>query len=334
MKGAFVRILVLAVATFQGIIAAPTRFELSVAAKSSNQTDPARTSLPSPLPAADQSAEKTFMKKNGLLPPNVKTKYGMAMNATSGPPASPKPMMLSSNFGPNSAVVKDLEFYTSLAAATYCNDVQSKKWTCKQCKVVPDGKLVLSFATAKYDTVGYVLQSVSRKAIYIAFRGTNSIESVIADIQFTLTPYPPVPGAKIHRGFLESFEESKDLLLSHASKLLTDHHDYTFYLVGHSLGGALAVLEALDLYQRDKRFTPANLKVYTYGNPTFAYYATGTGINVKRVVHERDVVPHLPPEFLGYLLFWNQHWSLFIKTGLAKAQDKDFSTARSDLLQD
>lgn len=220
MKRAFVRILVLAVATFQGIIAAPARFELSMAAKSSNQTDPARTSLPSPLPAADQSAEKTFIKKNGLLPPNVKTKYGMAMNATSGPPASPKPMMLSSNFGPTSAVVKDLEFYTSLAAATYCSDVQSKKWTCKQCKVVPDGKLVLSFATAKYDTVGYVLQSVSRKAIYIAFRGmtilcnqapqhlcslirnvgTNSIESVIADIQFALTPYPPVPGAKIHRG--------------------------------------------------------------------------------------------------------------------------------------
>lgn len=38
----------------------------------------------------------------------------------------------------------------------------------------------------------------------------------------------------------------------------------------HSLGGALAVLEALDLYQRDMRFTPNNLQVYTFGKePTF-----------------------------------------------------------------
>lgn len=34
--------------------------------------------------------------------------------------------------------------------------------------------------------------------------GTNSIASVIADIQFVLTSYPPVSGAKIHRGMFES----------------------------------------------------------------------------------------------------------------------------------
>ena len=101
----------------------------------------------------------------------MKTKYGMAMNATSGPPSSGKPLKLSSGFGPNSAVVKDLEFYTSLAAATYCGDVQGGKWSCKQCKAVSDGKLVVSFSTSIYNTVGYVLQSDSKKAIYIAFRG-------------------------------------------------------------------------------------------------------------------------------------------------------------------
>jgi hypothetical protein len=37
----------------------------------------------------------------------------------------------------------------------------------------------------------------------------------------------------------------------------------------HSLGGALAILEALDLYQRDKRFTASNLGVYTFGMNLF-----------------------------------------------------------------
>lgn len=226
MKGRFVGLLALIAAAYlQGIIAAPTLIERSGSKKSSNMRDSARTSLPSPLPSADITAEKTFIDKNGPLPENVKTKYGMAMNATSGPPSSGKPLKLSSGFGPNSAVVKDLEFYTSLAAATYCGDVQGGKWSCKQCKVVSDGKLVVSFSTSIYNTVGYVLQSDSKKAIYIAFRGmivvwlvvralilvltfslvgTNSIASVIADIQFVLTSYPPVSGAKIHRGMFES----------------------------------------------------------------------------------------------------------------------------------
>jgi hypothetical protein len=144
-------------------------------AKGSRKTKPSGTSrfsLPSPLPEADQGAEKSSIDHNGPLPKNITTKYGMAMNATSGPKVSHAPLTLAS--GSQSAVsVEDLEFYTSLAAATYCGDVQNNNWTCKQCKQVPDGKLVVSFDTPNYDTVGYILQSDSKKAIYIAFRGTN-----------------------------------------------------------------------------------------------------------------------------------------------------------------
>jgi hypothetical protein len=203
-------------------MAAPAHTKGARKAKSSSDTS--RFSLPSPLPEADTGAEKSHIKQNGPLPKNVTTKYGMAMNATSGPKAAHAPLTLAS--GSQSAVsVDDLEFYTSLAAATYCGDVQDNRWTCKQCKKVSDGKLVVTFDTPNYDTVGYILQSDSKKAIYIAFRGTNfffyslcvcrcvhlliftsagtnSIESVIADIKFVLTPYPPVSGAKIHLGTL------------------------------------------------------------------------------------------------------------------------------------
>ena len=48
------------------------------------------------------------------------------------------------------------------------------------------------------------------------------------------------------------------------------HYVFILMPLRHSLGGALAVLEALDLYQRDMRFTPNNLQVYTFGKePNF-----------------------------------------------------------------
>jgi hypothetical protein len=47
---------------------------------------------------------------------------------------------------------------------------------------------------------------------------------------------------KFDTGFLESFEESKDLVYTHASKLLTDHPDYKFYIVGYVQFDILSIL--------------------------------------------------------------------------------------------
>lgn len=62
----------------------------------------------------------------------------------------------------------------------------------------------------------------------------------------------------------------------------------------------------MDLYQRDKRLTPKNLSIYTVGcprvgNPEFAYYVDSTGIPFSRSVNKRDIVPHVPPQYFGYL---------------------------------
>jgi predicted lipase len=62
----------------------------------------------------------------------------------------------------------------------------------------------------------------------------------------------------------------------------------------------------MDLYQREKRLSADNLSIYTVGsprvgNPAFAYYVDSTGIPFSRSVHDRDIVPHLPPQSFGYL---------------------------------
>lgn len=83
----------------------------------------------------------------------------------------------------------------------------------------------------------------------------------------------------------------------------------------HSLGGAQALFAALDLYQRDNRFNTKNLSIYTVGSPrvgdpNFANYVRGTGIPYYRSVNDRDVVPHVPAQELGYLHAGVEIWNL------------------------
>lgn len=86
----------------------------------------------------------------------------------------------------------------------------------------------------------------------------------------------------------------------HLTPFYIDVHDR------HSLGGAQAVLAGMDLYQRISTISGDNLSIYTVGaprigNPEFAYYVDSTDIPISRSVHNRDIVPHVPPQSFGYL---------------------------------
>jgi predicted lipase len=72
----------------------------------------------------------------------------------------------------------------------------------------------------------------------------------------------------------------------------------TIVVTGHSLGGALAAICALDLVLSDIT-TGENLELITFGEPRVgnAEYAAAMDKYVPqsyRVVNKRDLVPHLP----------------------------------------
>jgi hypothetical protein len=133
------------------------------------RTTKAATSIP-----YDLNSESNAVAKNGPLPAGVPTKGGFSLNSTyhtGSAKTLASVVSADATFTGSSSTVTDLKFYTTLAANAYCSTVQADSWTCAHCSVVSDGKLVTTFNTPKTNNVGYILQSDSKKAIYIVFRG-------------------------------------------------------------------------------------------------------------------------------------------------------------------
>jgi hypothetical protein len=129
----------------------------------------------------------------------------------------------------------------------------------------------------------------------LAFRGTRGKELLDIDLNFRLVPLPGVPGVMVHCGFLEVFNSCKDEI----EAVVNDSVSPTlrFYIIGHSLGGALAQIASAAL-NRD------NLAAcYTFGAPRVATAGFDEQVRCPhyRVINNWDLVPALPPAFFrGY----------------------------------
>ncbi|KAI8143326.1 Alpha/Beta hydrolase protein, partial [Fennellomyces sp. T-0311] len=203
------------------------------------------------------------------------------------------------------AELEDHIFYAKLSAAAYCKTVIPLGFfNCKHCD--KSLKLIKTFTTLLADTNAMVLRGDQQKTIYVVFRGTNSINSFVVDAIFTPVDYPIAKGTKVHKGFLESYNEVRDKLVKVIQEQVENFPDYKVAVTGHSLGGSQALLCALDLFNLNStRFGVDKLLLHTQGqprtgDPRFAKYVTSTKIPFKRVVSKRDLIPHIPtpPMFL------------------------------------
>nr|5TGL_A Chain A, Lipase [Rhizomucor miehei] len=210
--------------------------------------------------------------------------------------------------------INELTYYTTLSANSYCRTViPGATWDCIHCDATEDLKIIKTWSTLIYDTNAMVARGDSEKTIYIVFRGSSSIRNWIADLTFVPVSYPPVSGTKVHKGFLDSYGEVQNELVATVLDQFKQYPSYKVAVTGHSLGGATALLCALDLYQREEGLSSSNLFLYTQGqprvgNPAFANYVVSTGIPYRRTVNERDIVPHLPPAAFGFLHAGSEYW--------------------------
>ena len=122
-------------------------------------------------------------------------------------------------------------------------------------------------------------------------KGTNSAEDIIKDvdaIQISI-PFCAAPKALAHDGFLDA---SRGIAVRVAQ---TTKFGDRIVIAGHSLGGAVATLVALELTTMGYR----NITVYTFGSPRVfnkeaaAIYEAQVP-NTYRFVHAYDAVPTVP----------------------------------------
>ncbi|KAI0600219.1 Alpha/Beta hydrolase protein [Biscogniauxia sp. FL1348] len=173
--------------------------------------------------------------------------------------------------------------------------------------------------------------SEGKGAIIIAFRGTYSIANTIVDLSTVPQEYVPYPApdngggrppeepehkcnnCTVHMGFLTSWQNARRDVLPAVKPLREQYPGYTVHLVGHSLGGAVAALAALEL---KVSLGWDNVVVTTFGEPRagndeFVAYLNsvfqldGEGTQAgqqtfRRVTHVGDPVPLLPLIEWGY----------------------------------
>ncbi|RUP45633.1 A serine protease triad forms the catalytic Centre of A triacylglycerol lipase [Jimgerdemannia flammicorona] len=252
------------------------------------------------------------------LPAGTPQQHGLATNWTvTGYPSTVAVSRLSSSnngVAVTSAVVSTLQDFARLASTAYCSvGSAGGQLTCNSyCRNFPNTIVVKTFSISATATIGFIARNDGKKAIYVAYRGSTNINNFIHDSHFFHSKYPPVPGANVHTGFLESFQDARSIVYPTVVEQMNNHPGYTLYMVGHSLGGALTVLQALDFYQ-NAGYTSKNMVIYTYGeprvgDPTFSTYVDSLKLPFYRTVNRNDIVPHLPPESFGYKHHASEYW--------------------------
>ena len=141
-------------------------------------------------------------------------------------------------------------------------------------------------------------------AIIVAFRGSSVPRDFLQDAEFWMVAPSGAAtgGLRIHHGFLEDFTAISAAVVGAVKNLLAENPVAKVYLTGHSLGGALAILAALEFNRQKLAVT----LVLTFGQPRVgnaafrdlydAYLKTITF----RVVNQNDIVPRTPGVLLKY----------------------------------
>ncbi|KAL8093670.1 hypothetical protein AgCh_035529 [Apium graveolens] len=130
--------------------------------------------------------------------------------------------------------------------------------------------------------------------------------------------YSRDPSIRVEAGFLQLYtdkderckfskDSAREQVLAELSRLIQkyENEEMSITITGHSLGGALAILNAYDIaetgvdFTKDGRGIPVSVCVFSFsgprvGNGRFKERLEGLGVKLLRVVNIHDKVPYIP----------------------------------------
>jgi Lipase (class 3) len=153
-------------------------------------------------------------------------------------------------------------------------------------------------------SMGLILQAAGTGDVVVAIRGTEGIQEWINDAEFLLIPCPFLVGAgHTEDGFTAMYSSLRTddavgspSVVNALANLPFKQPVSSVTICGHSSGGALGTLLALDLAANSIFQNPS---VYTYasprtGDPSFVSTYNQVVPNTFRIANRLDLVPKLP----------------------------------------
>ncbi|KAF8677549.1 Alpha beta-hydrolase [Rhizoctonia solani] len=195
--------------------------------------------------------------------------------------------------------------YTLLTRAGYCPASKTATWSCGS--FVPyasggDGVVTPYWYVGYYPAISSVVvanQGTDPSKLYVPFflfvRWYPSMAELLAFKRLPTT-------LKAHGGFLDAQGRGASAKLAAVKKALATYPGATVATVGHSLGGAISLLDAVYL---KRQISGIKLKVVTYGQPrvgnsAFASWVDANLSDISRITNEKDIVPIVPGRGLGF----------------------------------
>ncbi len=135
-------------------------------------------------------------------------------------------------------------------------------------------------------------------------RGTHNKVNWWEDFNFQLVPYPKCKDCNVHGGFYFDFMHMEEKVFQLIDKLTAKYNVTKIISTGHSLGAAISLIAGLEI--KLKYGAKYIVEVHNFGQPrvgdaNLAQFMKTKLNGIFRVVHYKDIVPHVPFEWLKYV---------------------------------
>lgn len=144
-----------------------------------------------------------------------------------------------------------------------------------------------------------------QELLYIVFRGSSSLRDWISNLQFwhedvkKSKPYGNLNSdVEVHTGFINQYKLVRCIII----KKIEEFKPKKIIVTGHSLGGALSTLCAVDIQYN---FSDIDISCVTFGSPRVGnkYFVNSFNKRIPnslRFVNCDDIVTKVPMDIMGY----------------------------------
>ncbi|KAJ9076496.1 hypothetical protein DSO57_1025658 [Entomophthora muscae] len=245
----------------------------------------------------------------------------------------PRNLYYTSHVRTTAGTLEDAKYYATHAGLSYCNDTVLSDWSCKHCQTLGSWVTLENILIDnEYSLQATVSVDNLRRSIVLSFRGSSDLKNWIENFKFDKTQFDV---GEVHIGFKNEADALLPQYIPAVRRLVDKYDTYSLTIVGHSAGGAVALLAAIYL-KKSLELEWGRMHMFTYGQPRvgnakFASWVNTLDFKMTRVVNDADLVPHMPPNFVGY---YHQHTELYINQGnpvfcaISEAEDSGCSNSR------